>query len=215
MVWDVTLPAGSEKKSKGALRIRELKTDLLTLLRGNTTDGLEAKFPGSDSAQPIFRYRGLKGTSGEKPTAGQYGLYFNTTKNTLERDNGSSWDVIGTVIPAGTVTVFYQANAPAGWTAQSVNDKFLRVVNSGGTGGTTGGGPVAASTSLAHTHTLDSHDHTIATQTARDTANAGGVSFPVITTTHNHGGLTGETTAETDSKLGAFAYADVVIASKD
>lgn len=161
MSWDITLPAGSEAVSNGDNRIRELKTDLQTALRGNTTDGLEAKFPGSDAANPVFRYRGLKGTTAARPAFGQYGLYHNETLNTIQRDNGSAWEDVATLIPSGTKMPFYQASPPVGWTAVAVNDKFMRVVTSGGTGGTTGG-TVAASTSLAHTHTVSAHNHTFA-----------------------------------------------------
>ena len=73
MTWDPTTPTGSESINNGDNRIRELKTDLQTALRGNATDGDEAKFPGSDTANPVFRYRGLKGTTGARPAAGQYG----------------------------------------------------------------------------------------------------------------------------------------------
>lgn len=64
--------------------------------------------------------------------------------------------------PAGTKMVFYQAAAPTGWTAEAINDKFLRVVTAGGTGGTTGGSGLAPSSTitLAHTHTVASHTHT-------------------------------------------------------
>jgi hypothetical protein len=66
------------------------------------------------------------------------------------------------VAPSGTKMVFYQASAPTGWTAVAVNDKFLRVVSAGGTGGTAGGSGLAPSSSitLAHTHTVASHTHT-------------------------------------------------------
>ena len=62
MTWDPTTPTGSESINNGDNRIRELKTDLQTALRGNATDGDEAKFPGSDTANPIYRYRGQKAT---------------------------------------------------------------------------------------------------------------------------------------------------------
>lgn len=74
-----------------------------------------------------------------------------------------------TVIPSGTVMVFYQASAPTGWTAVALNDRALRVVSAGGTGGT-GGGSNAFSTVFAQTvvgtHTLStaempSHTHTL------------------------------------------------------
>lgn len=160
MTWDTTLPLGSEAISNGDNRIRELKTDLQTALRGNASDGTEAKFPGSDTASPVFRYRGLKGITGDRPSAGQYGLYFDTTRSVLQRDNGSSWDDIGTAIPSGTVMVFFQASAPTGWTKSTAHDgKALRVVS--GTGGGSGGSTDPGSTvTLAHTHTVASHTHT-------------------------------------------------------
>ncbi|MBI4397419.1 MAG: hypothetical protein HY548_10005, partial [Elusimicrobia bacterium] len=164
MTWDVTSPAGTEAISNGDDRIRELKTDIQTSLRGNAAEGTEAIFPGSDTANPVFRYRGLSGTTAARPAAGQYGLYRNTTLNTLQRDNGTTWDDIATLIPSGTKMVFYQASAPTGWTAVAANDKFLRVVTAGGSGGSTGG-TVAASTSLAHSHTVDGHTHDMGNHT--------------------------------------------------
>lgn len=71
---------------------------------------------------------------------------------------------IAAVIPSGTKMAFYQASVPTGWTAVAVNDKFMRVVTGGTTGGTNGG-TVAASTSLAHTHTVASHTHDLASHT--------------------------------------------------
>lgn len=263
MVWDTSTPAGSSARSLGDDYIREFKTDVQTALRGNASDGTEAKFPGSDTANPVFRYRGLKGTTGARPAFGQYGLYHNTTLNTIQRDSGSAWEDVATLIPSGTKMVFYQASPPTGWTAVAVNDKFLRVVTSGGTGGTTGGS-VAASTSLAHTHTVDSHTHTGPSHThsvpnhvhaldytlssiagvnltgelvSLDSdgatlatgANTGGIArrhaFLNITksdgstTTGSEGtGVTGGTAPGTDNGTigaGAFAYADVCVATKD
>lgn len=64
---------------------------------------------------------------------------------------------------SGTKMLFYQAAAPTGWTAVAVNDRFLRVVTAGGTGGTTGGSGLAPSSTitLAHSHTVASHTHSI------------------------------------------------------
>lgn len=164
MTWNTATPAGTDLVQDGDDIIRELKADIQTALRGNTTDGLEAKFPGSDTANPVFRYRGLKGTTGARPTAGQYGLYINTTLNTLQRDNGSSWEDVATLIPSGTKSIFYQAAAPTGWTRDtSANDKFLRVV-SAGSPGTTGGTFTAMSGTTssdgAHTHSVGRFDTT-------------------------------------------------------
>lgn len=140
MAWDITAPADSDNASDGDNSIRTLKTDIQTALRANAASGTEAVFPGSDVANPVFRYRGLKGTTAARPASGQYGLYSNTTLNTLQRDNGSSWDDIATLVPSGTVMVFLQAAAPTGWTKSTAhNDKALRVVSGagGGNGGTT------------------------------------------------------------------------------
>jgi hypothetical protein len=61
-------------------------------------------------------------------------------------------------IPSGTAMVFYQASAPSGWTSVAgPNDRALRVVSAGGSGGT-GGGSNSFSTVFAQTvvgsHTL-------------------------------------------------------------
>lgn len=271
--FDVTTPVGSDLLSLGDDKIREFKTAMREALRagevaGDDIEGVEAIFPGSSpSTAPVYRYRGLKGTTAARPTAGQYGFYYDTTRNVLQRDNGASWDDIGqNVIPSGTKMVFYQASAPVNWTAVAVNDKFLRVVTAGGTGGSTGG-TVAASTSLAHTHTVASHTHTMAGHThttpnhqhlfyysastemqitetlsnigRTEESDGDGAQFktfsganggPRATREYTHpktqtdggsttgsggNGDTGGTSPSTDSQLGAFAYADVVVASKD
>lgn len=162
MTWDITTPDGGEALSNGDNRIRELKTDLQTALRGNAADGTEAKFPGADTASPVFRYRGLKGATSARPVSGQYGLYVDTTRNAIQRDNGSSWEDVATLIPAATVMIFYQASAPTGWSKLTTqDDKALRVV-SGATGGTAGGTQaLSTAITLAHSHTVNSHTHTI------------------------------------------------------
>lgn len=167
MTWDTSTPANSDFISQGDDKIRELKVDIQTSLRGNAASGTEAIFPGSDTANPVFRYRGLKGNTGARPSFGQYGLYINTTLNTIQRDSGSAWEDVATLIPSGTKMLFYQAAAPTGWTAVAVNDKFLRVVTSGGTGGSTGGSGLAPSSTvtLAHTHTVASHTHDLGNHT--------------------------------------------------
>jgi len=53
----------------------------------------------------------------------------------VQNASGEQYDAFA----AGTSMLFYQATAPTGWTAESINDKALRVVSSGGTGGTDGG----------------------------------------------------------------------------
>jgi hypothetical protein len=265
--FDVTTPAGSDLLSQGDDKIREFKLAVRESLRagalaGDDIEGVEAIFPGSSpSTAPVYRYRGLKDTTANRPAAGQYGLFFDMTRNVLQRDNGTSWDDIGASIPSGTKMVFYQASAPVGWTAVALNDKFLRVVTSGGTGGSTGG-TIAASTSLSHSHTVNSHTHDLGNHTHTTPAHthplkigttpvlvdssvsgipptytessgdiigvqggSGAVyAYTVYSITTSSGNSTsgtpssntsGSTAPGTDSMLGAFAYADVIVASKD
>jgi hypothetical protein len=160
MAWDLSDPDGTDLISLGDDSIRAFKTDIQDALQGQDTEGVEAIFPGSDLDSPVYRYRGLRGLTGTRPTSGQYGLFSDTTRNVIQRDNGTTWDDVATLIPAGTVMVFYQETAPVGWTKLTDNnDKALRVV-SGATGGSAGG-TVAFSTSLAHTHTVAGHTHGI------------------------------------------------------
>lgn len=233
MTWDITTPAGSEAKSNGDNRIRELKEDIQTSLRADDADGDEAKFPGSDTSNPIYRYRGLKGTTAARPTAGQYGLYFDTDKQVLYRDNGSSWDAIGDNIESGTKMVFYQAAVPTGWTQDtSHDDKTLRVVSGSGGGS---GGTHAMSDGLSHSHTVASHTHSIANEAAHTHAiseEAGaatllGSGSSTYTGTHDHtgltgsdgdhdhGGATGAASPGTSTDAPTLQYVDVVLGTKD
>lgn len=104
MTWSTSTPAGSDSLANGDNIIRELKTDIQTALRGDDTEGVEAVFPGSDTANPVYRYRGLKGTTAARPTAGQYGLYFDTTRQVLQRDNGTSWEDVAQIVTDGSIT---------------------------------------------------------------------------------------------------------------
>lgn len=97
-VWSTATPAGSDLLSQGDDKIREMKTAIQEALRagevaGDDIEGVEAVFPGaSPSTAPVYRYRGLKGTTAERPVAGQYGLYLDSTRGVMQRDNGVSWD---------------------------------------------------------------------------------------------------------------------------
>ncbi len=161
-VWDKTTPLGTEAISLGDDRIREAKSALESALSH------EGTFPGaSPSTAPIFIPGFLRDTTANRPTGDDLvdkRFFCNTTLNVLERYNGASWDAVATLIPSGTKMLFYQAAAPTGWTAVALNDKFLRVVSAGGTGGSSGGSgqTPSAGTNLAHTHTVAGHTHTIA-----------------------------------------------------
>lgn len=238
MAWDIATPGGSEAANTTDDYFRATKSLIQQALRADTTEGDEAIFPGSDTANPVYRYRGLRGSTGSRPTAGQYGLYMDTTRNALQRDNGASWDDVATVIPAGTVMLFYQASAPVGWTqVVTQNDKALRVVSTAG-GGSGGTHPLSTPPSTSHTHTNPTY-----TLLA---ANLPPVTVTVVSQTPGSGALRGITddnytasndraqtyssptnitAAATGFNIGdtgsngptAFspAYIDVIIASKD
>lgn len=217
MVWNTATPLGTESKSLGDDRIRELKTDLQNALRGQAAVGTEAVFPGADTSNPVFRYRGLKGSTAARPAAGDYGLYFNETTNQIQRDNGSSWVDVGTHIPSGTVMLFFQAAAPTGWTKITTqNDKVLRVVSGSGGGA---GGTIATSTGLAHTHTVNSHSHTYSGTTSGTSGQITDAGNNAETTnashTHTFSGTTSSSSPGTDSQLGVLAYIDIIACSKD
>lgn len=260
-VWDETTPAGTDAISAGDDRIREFKVAL-----GEALSHESSTFPGATpGSTPIFIPGFSRDTTANRPTGDSLvtgRLFINTTLNVLERYNGSSWDEVSVNFPSGTKMVFYQASAPTGWTAVAVDDKFLRVVTAAGTGGTTGG-TVAASTSLAHTHTVDGHTHTIGAHTHSTPSHQHTMNFstngletisggaPSVVSANSDGAAlvthvlddagastirvhtnqtqtdgsgtsgsggdtaTGSTGPATDSQLGAFAYADVVIGTKD
>lgn len=232
MTWDITTPAGTESKSQGDDRIRELKTDIQTALRGDAASGDEAVFPGSDTASPVARYRGLKNTTVNRPAPGDYGLFTDTTRNVLQRDNGATWEDIATLIPAGTVMVFYQAAAPVGWTqVVTQNDKALRVVSAAGGGS---GGTYAVSAGASHSHTTPDHAHQLDDTGPTGSPNTPLTTDPVYTTDGGNsplliifsggGGSTiyplksgtksgGSGTSGTSSPV--VAYIDVLLASKD
>lgn len=165
-IWNAATPLGTDFIAQGDDRLRELKAALEEALSHE-----DSTFPGATPAStPIFIPGFLRGTTASRPTGDSLvsgRLYVNTTLGCIERYNGSAWVSVATDIPAGTKMVFYQASAPTGWTAVALNDKFLRVVTAGGTGGTSGGsGLVPSGTiTLAHTHGGLSHTHDMANHT--------------------------------------------------
>jgi hypothetical protein len=160
-VWNASTPLGSDNAREGDDRLREMKAALAEALSHE-----DSTFPGATPAStPIFIPGFLRGATGSRPTGDSLvsgRLYINTTLQIIERYNGASWDSVGNNFAAGTVMLFYQASAPTGWTAVALNDKFLRVVSAGGTGGSSGGSGLSPSSTitLAHTHST-AHTHPI------------------------------------------------------
>jgi len=149
------------------------------------------------------------------------------------------------VFRSGTVHIFYQASAPTGYTKiTGSDDHAIRIVSSSG-GSTGGSANLSGTVSLAHTHTIDSHDHsegahghslnsTNASSKAiidygfvssnflfTKTGTIGGSAFINYATRNMDdntatvtGASTGGTTASALTNI-QFAYADVILASKD
>lgn len=193
-VWNTGTPVGTDAKSTLDDRIRELKLAVEEALQGQADEGDEAIFPGSaPTTAPVFRYRGLKGNTAARPTAGQYGLYFDSQRLVFQRDNGSSWEDVGTVIPSGTKMLFPQASVPTGWTKDTTYQGPVFRSHSGLQGGLNFGTyDIADGLILAHTHTVDSHTHDLSSHThstpnhqhildsAAGTDNLGGTTVNVV-----------------------------------
>ena len=98
MVWDKTLPPGTEAKSNGDNRIRELKTDIEAAL------GIEGTFPGGDTSNPIYVNTPSAGNTASRPVTSLVTgrLYINTQTFKIERYNGASWDAVD-LVPADDI----------------------------------------------------------------------------------------------------------------
>lgn len=99
-VWDTTTPSGSEAKSQGDDRIRELKTDIQTALQH------QGVFPGADTSSPRFMHKLSTGSTSDRPTGNNVSTgtwRVNTTSNTIEQYNGSVWSAVD-VIPSSSIT---------------------------------------------------------------------------------------------------------------
>jgi hypothetical protein len=130
-----------------------------------------------------------------------------------------------TIIPSGTAMVFYQASAPTGWTAVSLNDRALRVVSAGGSGGT-GGGSNAFSTVFAQTATgsftlstneMPSHSHGFTASVS--SVQAGVVCGAIVsvgnTATGSNTGGAGSGGSHNHTITMSITYSDVIICTKN
>lgn len=82
-------------------------------------------------------------------TQGLHTLVYSDGTNIFRAENS-----VPTIIPVGTVMLFYQAAAPTGWTqVTSVNDRVLRIVSGAGAGT---GGSVAFSTYFSGSNSVGS-----------------------------------------------------------
>ena len=148
--------------------------------------------------------------------------------------NGSSaaWTTLPTyptsAIPAGTVMLFWQANAPTGWTKiTSQNDKAFRVVS--GTGGGTGGSvafetafasqtPSGTTDAIALTIAqMPAHTHNFTASPGEIGGGGGGAlqAYNAVATTSTGGGAT-HSHAFTGSAINLdVSYINIILCSKD
>ncbi len=100
-VWDKTLPLGSESKSLGDDRIREMKTDIEDALN------YEGEFPGEDTSDPRFIYTPSTGTTGLRPSGSTNTatgmLFINVSSGCIEQFDGANWNCVPT-IPNTSIT---------------------------------------------------------------------------------------------------------------
>ena len=205
-VWDTTTPSGTEAKSLGDDRIREFKTDVQTALQH------EGSFPGADTSSPHYIWTPSTGTSAQRPTGSTNAvagmLYINSSSNTVERYDGSTWSPIASLIPSGSVIPFYQSSCPTGWTrimTSAVQNVALRSVidGSGGTSDKTGV-DISDPITLRHSHNVNSHTHPVNGTTSSDGAHThtvtnttaskvdpGGSGFTIVTSVTSPTGSNG------------------------
>jgi hypothetical protein len=95
----------------------------------------------------------------------------------------------GVLMPAGTISLFVMASAPAGWTKLStINDRMLRVVSGAG-GGSGGTQPISSGITLAHGHSLTptvDHTHSIPDHTHQIDGSISSPNFTTVTSAQTH-----------------------------
>ena len=205
---------------------------------GTATDNTLARFDGTSGKL-------IQSSSGVLSDAGALSGLLSVGATTVNATTVNATTLAATngplLAPSGTKMLFYQASAPTGWTRDtSANNKFIRVV-SAGSPGTTGGTLAASSDVGSHTHTGPSHSHGTSTlwgaldidndyiRTSLITASWSSVYRSNATQASPSGSsrLTGlEIFGTTDAAgtgatgitslgAGSFAYADLMIATKD
>jgi hypothetical protein len=182
-------PSNVVQTSGGAANAQTLTTNLsIAALTNGWTVAFKAGFSNTSSctmhvdslgAKSIYRLSGTALLGGEIKAGAVYTITYHQPVDAWMLHSAANGDAFA----SGTAIVFYQASAPTGWTAVAQNNKALRVVSSGGTGGTAGG--TTAFTSVFTSRTVAQ-------------ANLPNVNFTVSGTaaTHTHGLSTVSTSSD-------------------
>lgn len=155
--WDVTTPQGTEAKSQGDDRIREMKVALDDAL------DFEGDFPGTSSATPRFIYTPSTGTTALRPTGNDAPvgrLFINKSSGVIEQSlGGGNWEAIEVV----------------GSSAVTAGDLAVDVAGPGLSGG--GGNPLQVNVDT-NTFTITNDTITVTANSIGSTQLADAVSFP-------------------------------------
>ena len=188
----------------------------------------------------VMRADGGFNVDGTEVINGSGQLIASRLTGALPAIDGSNLTGVGGGVESGTVMLFYQANAPTGWTKQtSQNNKALRVVSGtgGGTGGSnnfttafnssrsTSGGSVSNHTLTtaqipSHRHKVDTYNEfgnqfgNWTTQGGYRQAHANGTRRPPYTSYEGSGNAHNHGFSNPSLNLNV-QYIDVIIAQKD
>ncbi len=231
--WDASykaIPATADDALEGALRIRNLKTDISERLvvdhsyTGDANDGMHKQITLADPLAAKPTQANDETYLYSKDVGGTAELFYED-----EAENEVQLTGAGSAkgdMEAGTVVPFYQAAAPTGWTESgSLDDHALRIV----TVASTDGGSAQANTSGVSdvwgsgkvTGAGGVHSHTVAGNTAGGsagvaTANGSGHNSNLQTHLHSFSVTSGNSSSHTHTLAGFdLKYASFIVCSKD
>jgi hypothetical protein len=131
-------------------------------------------------AKSIHRLSGTSLLGGEIKSGAIYTITYHQPIDAWMLHSAANGDAFA----SGTAIVFYQASAPTGWTAVAQNNKALRVVSAGGTGGTAGG--TTAFTSVFTSRTIAQANLPIVNFTVTGTAASHTHDPGTLAASHSH-----------------------------
>jgi len=151
-MYDKTAPLNTDLVSAGDDDIRATKEAIEEAIQ------IEHDFPVV-AGLPVARHKFPNGNSTSRPAGYNGRIYLNTEINAIEQYQGG-WNTVASLIPKGSIMLFYQLAAPTGWTRlYSYDDRMLRLVNDD-TAGDTGGSWVLPDI-VVDDYTMEAHKHSV------------------------------------------------------